>query len=164
MVNTSQLFSVVATAIMTVSSSSAFSTPQSTPVWGLQQAPRHHSSWPLYMSVPASSSTSITLDRPSTFQPQKSTDYDQTTDDALNPDGPYTLRLFDDNLNTKEWVARSLVYVVGLCEQDAYAKMTEAHTMGIAKVGDYRFDIAECYRREMLKNEIKCDVIPAEEC
>ena len=75
----------------------------------------------------------------------------------------WEVRIYNDGLNTREHVARSLVQVTGMTEISAYQTMMQAHQNGIAVVGRYFFEIAEMYQDALRKQGIVCDIIPVEE-
>ena len=112
------------------------------------------------------SSSSTILDRPITLEPLTATpittpQIDETT--QSHPSSPeYILRIYNDNINTREYVAVCLVQVVGLCESRAYYTMQDAHDNGIAKVGEYNQEVAECYEEQLVERGIMCDVVESE--
>ena len=75
----------------------------------------------------------------------------------------WEVRIYNDGLNTREHVARSLVQVTGMSEISAYQTMMQAHQNGIAVVGRYFFEIAEMYQEALRKQGIVCDIVPVEE-
>lgn len=75
----------------------------------------------------------------------------------------YEVRIYNDGMNTREHVARSLVQVTGLSEFSAYQTMMQAHQNGIAAVGRWCFEIAETYNEGLRKNGIISDIVPVDE-
>lgn len=75
----------------------------------------------------------------------------------------WEVRIYNDGLNTREHVARSLVQVTGMSEMDAYQTMMQAHQNGMAVVGRYLYEIAEMYHDALRKNGIICDIVPVDE-
>ena len=75
----------------------------------------------------------------------------------------WEVRIYNDGLNTREHVARSLVQVTGMSEMDAYSTMMQAHQNGIAVVGRWPYEVAEMYPDALRKNGIVCDIVPVEE-
>jgi len=63
--------------------------------------------------------------------------------------GKHELLLFDDPVNTREFVSRVLCTKCALNEGEAYDCMMQAHHMGVAVVGIYQFEIAENYCTQM---------------
>ncbi|KAL7428359.1 hypothetical protein ACHAXM_001242 [Skeletonema potamos] len=113
--------------------------------------------------VVGSSSSSIILDRPLTTLPSiesNPTRHDHSEQQSPNSD--WILRIYNDNINTREYVAVCLVQVVGLCESRAYYTMQDAHDNGIAKVGEYNQEVAECYEEQLVERGIMCDVVASE--
>mmetsp|Transcript_10849 Transcript_10849/g.29936 ORF Transcript_10849/g.29936 Transcript_10849/m.29936 type:complete len:155 (-) Transcript_10849:1307-1771(-) len=75
----------------------------------------------------------------------------------------WEVRIYNDGLNTREYVARSLVKVVGISELTAYQTMMQAHKNGIAAVGRWAFEVAELYHDGLQKNGIVSDLVPVDE-
>lgn len=75
----------------------------------------------------------------------------------------WEVRIYNDGLNTREHVARSLVQVTGLSELIAYQTMMQAHQNGVAVVGRWVFEVAEMYHDELKRNGIVCDLNPVDE-
>mmetsp|Transcript_25888 Transcript_25888/g.42733 ORF Transcript_25888/g.42733 Transcript_25888/m.42733 type:complete len:166 (+) Transcript_25888:215-712(+) len=109
--------------------------------------------------------SSTILDRPSTLPSPLTTSPtqqpDHTSQQHPNSDD-WILRIYNDNINTREYVAVCLVQVVGLCESRAYFTMQDAHDNGIAKVGEYNQEVAECYEEQLVERGIMCDVVASE--
>lgn len=121
---------------------------------------------PLSMTTTTSlDSSSIVIDKPNTeILPTKeqSSNRRHNTDKEMDPNGNWLLRIYNDNINTREYVAVCLVQVTGLCESRAYYTMQQAHSNGIAKVGEYNQEVAECYEDQLNERGIVCDVIAKE--
>lgn len=75
----------------------------------------------------------------------------------------WEVRIYNDGRNTREFVARCLVQIVGVSELKAYQTMMQAHQNGIAVVGRFVYEVAEMYHGELKKNGIVCDLVPVEE-
>lgn len=74
----------------------------------------------------------------------------------------WELRLLNDSRNTKGYVARSLVQVIGLYEDDAYYTMRKAHEKGVALIGVFCREFAEHYRDSLARNGVDCKLFPVE--
>ncbi len=98
------------------------------------------------------------LDRPSV-------DKVRTPAKDRNQEGGETweVRIYNDGMNTREHVARSLVQITGMAEMTAYQTMMMAHQNGIASVGLFCFEIAEMYNEGLRKEGIVSDIIPVDE-
>mmetsp|Transcript_29240 Transcript_29240/g.53597 ORF Transcript_29240/g.53597 Transcript_29240/m.53597 type:complete len:162 (+) Transcript_29240:243-728(+) len=159
MVRSLKILSVAAAVMM--SAASGFS-PTASNSYGTISRPL--SPAPLQAAVSASvldgPSTPV-LDRPSTIERQ-SQDKSKSTDGEMHPNGDWILRIYNDNINTREYVAVCLVQVVGLCESRAYYTMQDAHHNGIAKVGEYNQEVAECYEEQLIDRGVMCDVVSAD--
>ncbi len=75
----------------------------------------------------------------------------------------WEVRIYNDGRNTREFVARCLVQIVGVSEMSAYQTMMQAHQNGIAVVGRYVYEVAEMYYGALKKNGIICDLVPVDE-
>jgi ATP-dependent Clp protease adaptor protein ClpS len=75
----------------------------------------------------------------------------------------WEVRIYNDGMNTREHVARSLVQVTGMSEMVAYQTMMQAHQNGIAVVGRWVYEVAEMYHEALKKNGIVCDLVPVDE-
>lgn len=75
----------------------------------------------------------------------------------------WEVRIFNDGKNTREFVARCLVQIVGQSEITAYQTMMQAHQNGVAVVGRYVYEIAEMYYGALKKNGIICDIVPVDD-
>jgi len=75
----------------------------------------------------------------------------------------WEVRIFNDGLNTREHVARSLVQITGMTESNAYKTMMQAHQNGLAVVGRYAYEIAEMYNEGLGQQGIVSDLIPVED-
>eukprot|EP00557_Chaetoceros_sp_GSL56_P012832 CAMPEP_0176482816 /NCGR_PEP_ID=MMETSP0200_2-20121128/3579_1 /TAXON_ID=947934 /ORGANISM="Chaetoceros sp., Strain GSL56" /LENGTH=166 /DNA_ID=CAMNT_0017879161 /DNA_START=311 /DNA_END=811 /DNA_ORIENTATION=- len=75
----------------------------------------------------------------------------------------WEVRIFNDGKNTREFVARCLVQIVGQSEITAYQTMMQAHQNGVAVVGRYVYEVAEMYYGALKKNGIICDIVPVDE-
>jgi len=74
----------------------------------------------------------------------------------------FEVRIYNDGLNTREFVARCLVQYAGLGELAAYRTMMQAHQNGIAVVGRYVYEVAEMYHDALKNNGIICDITPVD--
>mmetsp|Transcript_19967 Transcript_19967/g.29542 ORF Transcript_19967/g.29542 Transcript_19967/m.29542 type:complete len:210 (+) Transcript_19967:123-752(+) len=99
---------------------------------------------------------SAVLDRPAPVITQ-----DTVSDQPRRAD-KYKVLLFNDSGNTREFVARSLVLVVGMPESEAYSIMTNAHKHGMALVGIWHLELAENYCDQLTARGILSEVVPAD--
>lgn len=77
--------------------------------------------------------------------------------------GGWAVRLFNDPMNKREFVAMCLTKIVGLSDGQAYQVMMQAHQQGLSIVGRFDFERAELYRNALAENGLTCDMIPVEE-
>jgi ATP-dependent Clp protease adaptor protein ClpS len=113
-------------------------------------------------TIERTSTSTPTLTPPSVEKVQKSKASPGKERKSIGPEA-WEVRIYNDGKNTREFVARCLVQIVGHSELTAYQTMMQAHQNGIAVVGIYRYEIAEMYYGELTKNGIVCDLVPVEE-
>ncbi|KAG5192079.1 ATP-dependent Clp protease adaptor protein ClpS-domain-containing protein [Tribonema minus] len=85
-----------------------------------------------------------------------------TAEDQPSPADKFKVMLFNDNGNTREYVARSLVQVIGMTESDAYDIMTMAHKNGMALVGIWNLERAEAYSDQLKTRGLVSEIFPVE--
>ncbi|CAK0867120.1 unnamed protein product [Prorocentrum cordatum] len=71
----------------------------------------------------------------------------------------YSVLLFNDPLNKREYVCRCLMLICLLEERPAYETMMKAHQEGVAVVGTYKFDTAEDFCARLKAKGIISDII-----
>jgi len=142
--------SAVATATMT-GDTSAFT----------QYVPRRSS-----MSLPALLVGGV-LDRPlhliddlSVKKQLNKITYSDRQEKNMNDD-EWELRIYDDQINTREKVARTLVQVTGSSESDAFKTMMSAQKNGFACVGNKLcFETAEMYNEGLRQQCLLSEIFP----
>jgi ATP-dependent Clp protease adapter protein ClpS len=77
--------------------------------------------------------------------------------------GGWAVRLFNDPMNKREFVAMCLSKIVGLSDGQAYQVMMQAHQNGVSVVGRFDLERAELYRDALCDNGLTCDMIPVED-
>lgn len=101
------------------------------------------------------------LDNPTTERRRRA---DRPVNDRQNEgDKGWEVRIYDDGMNTREHVARSLTQITGMSEMTAYQTMMQAHQNGMACVGRFCFEIAEMYNEGLQTQGIVSDIIPVDE-
>lgn len=147
----------IALLLAFIASSLAFS-PVST--WGVR-----HSSVQLAMSPATIEREAVKVGGPAVLErPAQKERVDEPTKERKGMGHEaWEVRIYNDGLNTREHVARSLVQVTGMSEMDAYQTMMRAHQDGIAVVGRYYYEVAEMYHDALRKNGIVCDIVPVDD-
>ncbi len=77
--------------------------------------------------------------------------------------GGWAVRLFNDPMNKREFVALCLSKIVGLSDGQAYQVMMQAHQNGVGIVGRFDFERAELYKTALNDNGLTCDMIPVDD-
>lgn len=86
-----------------------------------------------------------------------------TKSSAKNKKGGWAVRLFNDPMNKREFVALCLSQITGLTDGQAYQVMMAAHKNGVAVVGRYDQERAELYRDSLSENGLTVDMVPVED-
>lgn len=87
-------------------------------------------------------------------QQQQQKSYEDRTDDL------WEVRVYNDNVNTHEWVAKCLVLVAGATELQAYQTTRVAHQEGDAFLGLYEKEVAEFYTEGLCQQGIIVQMFP----
>lgn len=77
--------------------------------------------------------------------------------------GGWAVRLFNDPMNKREFVALCLSKIVGLSDGQAYQVMMQAHQNGIGIVGRFDLERAELYKTALIDNGLTCDMVPVDD-
>jgi len=117
------------------------------------------------------SSTLVKEDTPvlvtsSTTTQERSNNYADKSSELNDDDESYemwTLKLFDDESNTRSYICRCLVQDAHLFEEDSYCKMMQAHKHGEAIIGEYCQEHAEYYKEALTSSGLVCDIFPVEQ-
>jgi ATP-dependent Clp protease adapter protein ClpS len=110
-----------------------------------------------------------TIEKPETVEKvdkkvDKNVDDDSTTEkDPRNDAGGWEIRLFNDPMNKREYVAMCLSTVCGKSDSESYQIMMSAHKDGMGVVGRYMFEVAELYYASLRENGLQVDMVPVEE-
>ena len=101
------------------------------------------------------------LDRPAAPAKKRSSEAQRSPTKERKSVGSeaWEVRIYNDGVNTREFVARCLVQVAGLSEVAAYQTMMTAHHNGLAVVGRYPYERAEMYHEALKTNGILCDLV-----
>ena len=75
----------------------------------------------------------------------------------------WTLKLFDDESNTRSYICQCLVQDAHLFEEESYRKMMQAHKHGEAIIGEYCQEHAEYYKEALTGSGLVCDIFPVEQ-
>mmetsp|Transcript_3066 Transcript_3066/g.5642 ORF Transcript_3066/g.5642 Transcript_3066/m.5642 type:complete len:163 (-) Transcript_3066:393-881(-) len=105
-------------------------------------------------------SMSTVIEKPKTdkaFEVKKN--IDRKAESEAETGGKYTVLLFNDPMNYREYVARCLVEVVGMPEDQAFAIMGEAHRNGMGVVGSWHEELAEAYKEALLARSLTVDIV-----
>mmetsp|Transcript_21072 Transcript_21072/g.43364 ORF Transcript_21072/g.43364 Transcript_21072/m.43364 type:complete len:149 (+) Transcript_21072:121-567(+) len=74
----------------------------------------------------------------------------------------WQVRLWNDPMNKREYVARCLIEICSLEDGMAYSVMMHAHQNGMAVIGQYQKEIAEGYTSELTQHGLTVDMAQAE--
>jgi len=106
------------------------------------------------LSLTNSARPGVTITRPTTLpgtaqkkDPFSSIDSSTSTTSKIAP--KYQVLLFNDPVNTKEYVSRALMTLAGLDESKAYECMMQAHKHGMGLVGIWAQEEAEIITKQL---------------
>ena len=75
----------------------------------------------------------------------------------------WEVRLYNDPMNKREFVARCLSRIVGLSDTQSFQVMMTAHKLGIAAVGRFCLERAESYRTALSEQGLSVDMVPVDD-
>eukprot|EP00521_Asterionellopsis_glacialis_P000908 CAMPEP_0195263384 /NCGR_PEP_ID=MMETSP0706-20130129/10279_1 /TAXON_ID=33640 /ORGANISM="Asterionellopsis glacialis, Strain CCMP134" /LENGTH=110 /DNA_ID=CAMNT_0040317567 /DNA_START=331 /DNA_END=663 /DNA_ORIENTATION=+ len=101
------------------------------------------------------------LDRPEVMD-KKDTKDDVDEEQKFGTES-WEVRLYNDPMNKREFVARCLTEITGLSDSSAYQVMMQAHNFGLATVGRYAFEMAELYYEQLREQGLSVDMIPVDD-
>jgi len=104
--------------------------------------------------------TAPTITRP---EIEKSSDVDVRDEHADDKDRGWLVRLYNDPMNKREFVARCLAEVCGIDDGASYMIMMKAHQTGIAVIGNYHRELAELYKSKLIGEGLLIDMVPADD-
>ena len=102
------------------------------------------------------------LDKPETVKEKKVTKDSEKESNSSKSKG-WAVRLYNDPMNKREFVARCLTEICSLSDGTAYQCMMQAHQFGIAVVGTYHLEMAEMYRDQLSEQGLLIDMVEVED-
>lgn len=75
----------------------------------------------------------------------------------------WAVRLYNDPMNKREFVARCLTEICGLNDGAAFQCMMQAHQNGLSVIGNYHREMAEFYRDQLTEQGLMIDMIPLDD-
>ena len=75
----------------------------------------------------------------------------------------WAVRLYNDPMNKREFVARCLTEVCALTDGAAYQCMMKAHQFGLAVIGEYHLEMAELYKASLTEHGLMVDMVPVDD-
>jgi len=94
---------------------------------------------------------------------QKQAVNENDTDEQDSKDRGWLVRLYNDPMNKREFVAKCLNEICGLDDGTAYNVMMKAHQLGIAVIGNYHRELAELYKMRLSGEGLFIDMVPADD-
>jgi ATP-dependent Clp protease adapter protein ClpS len=102
------------------------------------------------------------LDKPATKEEIKISKDAEKESTPSNSKG-WAVRLYNDPMNKREFVARCLTEVCSLSDGAAYQCMMRAHQFGISVIGEYHLEMAELYRDQLTEQGLLIDMVPVDD-
>jgi ATP-dependent Clp protease adapter protein ClpS len=103
------------------------------------------------------------IERPETVEKRKVKDEESVQKDEKGYEGGWEVRLYNDPMNKREFVARCLTEICGLSDGAAYDTMMQAHLNGRSVIGRYIYERAEMYYVSLQEHGLFVDMIPVDE-
>ncbi len=94
---------------------------------------------------------------------ERKEDADVDTRDESDKDRGWLVRLYNDPMNKREFVAKCLTEITGLGDGEAYGVMMRAHQTGIAVIGNYHRELAELLKARLSGEGLFVDMVPADD-
>ena len=94
---------------------------------------------------------------------ERKEDADVDTRDESDRDRGWLVRLYNDPMNKREFVAKCLTEITGLGDGEAYGVMMRAHQTGIAVIGNYHRELAELHKARLSGEGLFVDMVPADD-
>lgn len=101
-------------------------------------------------------------DKPSTKDAESVSKEAEKSSKSSNSKG-WAVRLFNDPMNKREFVARCLTEVCALSDGAAYQCMMRAHQFGVSVIGQYHLEMAELYRDQLIDHGLVVDMVPVDD-
>lgn len=102
------------------------------------------------------------IERPETVEKRKVKDEDKVQKDEKGYESGWEVRLYNDPMNKREFVARCLSEICGLSDGAAYDTMMQAHLNGRAVIGRYIYERAEMYYVSLQDHGLSVDMVPVD--
>jgi ATP-dependent Clp protease adapter protein ClpS len=94
---------------------------------------------------------------------EEKSDVDVVSGEDNEKDRGWLVRLYNDPMNKREFVAMCLNDICGLGDGAAYDVMMKAHQTGIAVIGNYHRELAEMYWARLSGEGLLIDMVPADD-
>jgi len=99
---------------------------------------------------------------PAKKKEKQATDENDTQNEQEKDRG-WLVRLYNDPMNKREFVAMCLMEVCGIDDGASYTIMMKAHQVGIAVIGNYHRELAEMYKTRLSGEGLLIDMVPADD-
>lgn len=146
---------LLALVIFMASTVNAFTAPKPA---SFQRASSLARSWPT-MAVTTMDTGPATLE-PETIEKVKEDKKEQSSGTKMPA---WEVRLFNDPVNKREFVAMCLATICGKNDTESYQIMMQAHQNGMGIIGRYDFEIAELYNKSLRDNGLTVDMVPVDD-
>jgi len=125
---------------------------------------RHQTSFAAQLTVNAASGSGpAVLSPPETIE-KKDVEKDKSTERSEKFDsGGWEVRLYNDPMNKREFVARCLSTICGKSDSESFQIMMQAHNNGMGVIGRYMFEVAELYYGSLQEEGLLVDMVHVED-
>lgn len=117
-----------------------------------------------FASSPSTIRLGMAVDTPTPVKKKEKKVTNETDDQSENEkDRGWLVRLYNDPMNKREFVAMCLNDVCGLDDGMSFSIMMKAHQTGIAVIGNYHREMAEMYKMRLSEEGLLIDMVPADD-
>jgi ATP-dependent Clp protease adapter protein ClpS len=119
---------------------------------------------PVTSSFPSTTRRYMAVDAPAPVKKkEKKVTNESDTQGEAEKDRGYLVRLYNDPMNKREFVAKCLMEICGLDDGMSFNIMMKAHQVGIAVIGNYHRELAEMYKMRLSGEGLLIDMVPADD-
>lgn len=117
-----------------------------------------------FASFPSTIRLGMAVDTPTPVKKKEKKVTNETDDQSEDEkDRGWLVRLYNDPMNKREFVAMCLNDVCGLDDGMSFSIMMKAHQTGIAVIGNYHREMAEMYKMRLSEEGLLIDMVPADD-
>lgn len=118
---------------------------------------------PFTSSSPSTTRCYMAVASPTPVKKEKKVTNKSDNESEKENDRGWLVRLYNDPMNKREFVAKCLMEICGLDDGMSFTIMMKAHQAGIAVIGNYPREQAEMYKVGLSGEGLMIDMVPADD-